>query len=417
MRRPAPATVDVACYAGSAIFAACAAHSTLLSIRLWGDLAWPVYTGGAAAAALIRARHTRLKAAFQLRAAVAALVLGGVALVPLAVAVSLRAERGPRYVQSEVLVVEQAAGAVLHGRDPYASTFNADGLSHRGYSVSNHFPYFPLMLAFGLPRALLPRVAWADARVFFAAATLAFTGVALARSPVRPDTRLRILQVSLVLPTGALGLVVSGDDVLVLSLLLLALVSLHSGARAGHRTLAAAMLLKATAWPLLLAVFAHRSCPHPRGRGRPVVYGLVPVVLLLAWLWQPLRFVEATVLYPLGLGRSPSPAHAPTVGSLVMATIAGHTPQLFGRLLAGVLVGFAVFVGTRVLVSWPRNCMCTAASGAAAFMAAFLVLTPVSRPGYWAYPVDLFAWGLLLARDHTRRACLTQSYASGGHGD
>src|SRR5207248_2205209 len=61
-----------------------------------------------------------------------------------------------RHAQSEVIVTEEAARALVAGRDPYAATFVHGPLAARPLGTRTHFPYLPGMLAFGLPRAVLP---------------------------------------------------------------------------------------------------------------------------------------------------------------------------------------------------------------------------------------------------------------------
>src|SRR5262249_60797054 len=102
---------------------------------------------------------------------------------------------------------------VLRGRDPYSAHLGSSELAGREPSIAQHFPYLPGMAAFGLPRALLGKAWWTDARIFFALVTALAAAAALWSWPAPAEQRLRALQVLLVLPTGALVLVAGGADV------------------------------------------------------------------------------------------------------------------------------------------------------------------------------------------------------------
>src|SRR5439155_11075931 len=124
----------------------------------------------------------------------------------------------------------------------------------RPIATKTHFPYLPGMIAFGLPRALDGRSPVADARVWFALATLAVAGIALLPrgSALEPNDRLRAFQVLAVLPTGALLMATGGDDLPVLALMLLTLVLADEGRPAGAGVaLGVAAAMKPTAWILV----------------------------------------------------------------------------------------------------------------------------------------------------------------------
>src|SRR5206468_8451091 len=116
----------------------------------------------------------------------ALLVLAGAALLPLGLEVGWRARTSPgQHVQAEAILTEEAAKALVHGRDPYAVTYLHGPLADRPLGTKTHFPYLPGMIVFGLPRALVGDRPIADARLWFGVATLAVGGmaVAMARSP------------------------------------------------------------------------------------------------------------------------------------------------------------------------------------------------------------------------------------------
>jgi hypothetical protein len=376
----------------------------MLRNRTWADLAWPAYTAGAAAALALAA----IGCAQLLRArlALAAGVFVFAVVVPLAVEVQWRSEpaRSPAsalhpYGASEVVVTEGAASALLHGHDPYAVRFASPELVGRAQGIDGHFPYLPAMIAFGVPRAVVPEVAWSDARLFFLAASVAAALVAFRRWRAPPETRLRALQVLLVLPTGAAVLATGGDDVPVLALCLLALVLLDSGRRTASAWAAAgAALLKLTAWPLLLAlaVASPRRCRVP--------FGAVALVVLGAVASGPTAFVDDVLLFPTGLADLPSPAATTTLGSMMIAPVSesSHRAAVTVALLAAAVL--IAVISSRSLVHRGQGGAADVALGAGVFLLALIVLSPVARAGYLVYPLDLLAWAVLLRRSEAAPA-------------
>ena len=82
------------------------------------------------------------------------MVFAAAAIAPMAVAASRRAGGDPgAYAQSEVIVVEEAATALLDARNPYVAEYRDGPLAERPVATQIHFPYLPGMLAFGIPRA------------------------------------------------------------------------------------------------------------------------------------------------------------------------------------------------------------------------------------------------------------------------
>ena len=395
--------VDALLYGASAVFALrVLGASPMLRNRTWAELAWPSYAVGTAAAVLVFVFAGRLTGArlVRVRAAIAVAVFVGVVVVPLAVEVQWRTEpdRAPAsalhpYGASEVVVTEGAARALLRGRDPYSVRFTSPELAGRSPSTGEHFPYLPGMIAFGLPRALLPETPWSDARLFFLAATVAAAFLVVRRWRAPPERRLRVLQVLMVLPTGAAALVTGGDDVPVLALCLLALVLCDGGREvASARAAAAAALLKLTAWPLLLALALglHRRSRWPFAAAGPVVLAAAPAA--------PAAFVDDVLLFPTGLTSLPSPAATATLGSTIIAPVNDPSYRV-GVTLA--LLAASALVTVTVLRGLARRSRVGAAEiafAAGTVLLALIALAPVARAGYLVYPLDLFAWALLLRR-------------------
>jgi hypothetical protein len=371
-------------YAGGAALSVwCLTQSSFATHRLWGEMTWAPYSLAAAiAAGMCVSRRSSVKARTVLAVAVSFATL----VLPLIVEIVLRDQRGTAYARSEVFVTEQAATHVLNGDDPYTATFTPMG--------QTHFPYLPLMPVFGFARALWPGAGWADARVFFALTTIVVTAAAVWLWPGGGSQRLRVLQFMLVLPPGTLLLVAGGDDLPVVALCLLAVVLLHRGQVTGSTVaLAAAALMKFTAWPLLLALpFVLR---RQSGRAATSVLACLPLVLMPAILWHTSDFVDDTVLFPLGLSDGTSGVRAPTFGSeLTNLTSEAGTPRqhVIALLLLVTAVAVAAWYARRHTIATVAD----ATQLAGVVLVLLVALAPVARPGYAIYPLNLLLWGYLL---------------------
>jgi hypothetical protein len=415
-RRAAPGrgvAVDALLYAASATFAVhLLGSSPWVKYRTWAGFAWPAYTAGAAAAlvlAVLAARLGRRRLAAA-RLLLALLVLAGALVLPLTAEVRWRPVQGPVYAPSEVVLTESAAADLLRGRDPYSARFTSPELAGRERSVAEYFPYLPGMAVFGLPRALLAKTPWTDARVFFALATLLAATAALYRQAA--DRRLRALQLLVVLPTGASVLVTGGDDVPVLALSLCAVVLFSRGRDvASAFAIGAAAMLKLTAWPLLLALaVAARGDPSCRGRGASALTlaaAVVGLAVLAAAAAGPAHFADDVLLFPLGLTPFHSPAGSTSLGSALLGTVSGAPGPAPARIAAtAALLTLPLLVGVASLAAvararGPRPARAAGAAAAAgAMLAALVVVAPVSRAGYVIYPLELLLWAGLL---HERR--------------
>jgi Glycosyltransferase family 87 len=389
--------LDAFLYGASAAFALQTLGSAYARSRAWGAFGLPAYGSGAVASVILvacggRLAPRRLEVA---RVLLAAFVLVGAVVLPLAAEVQWRAQRGPQYVTSEVVVTERAGAALARWRDPYSAPLDSVELARSPKAVG-HFPYLPAMALFGFPRAFLPQAAWTDVRLFFAIATaLAAAGTLCCWPGPRAD-RLRALQILVVLPTGATATVVGGDDVPVLALSLLALVLFQRGHRAASAgVVALAALLKLTAWPLM---FALAVVGRKTGRRLPSPLVVAPIgvlfVVLAAARASPAGFADDVILFPQGLSSLPSPAASTTIGSLVVAAVSAR------RVATWALLGLALLVSAALLARLAREPAPpprAAASAAAAILLTFVLLAPVARSGYFVYPVELLIWGALLS--------------------
>jgi multisubunit Na+/H+ antiporter MnhG subunit len=402
--------VDASLYAAAAAFAAHSVHSSRLEdYRSWASIAWPAYAAAALAALILCfvARALGARRLFGVRAGVAALLLLLTVGAPLAAEMVWRAEGRSQYAPSEVVLTESAASALLHGRDPYSVAYGSPELAGRPPGIAKHFPYLPGMAVFGLPHALWSTTPWTDERMILLLTVGVVAALALAQWRAPPGTRLRALQVLLILPTGAPMVVTGSGDIAILALCLLALVLLHEGRQVAFvLTMAAAAALKLTAWPVVAALaVALPGFFGVRNVRLAVAFGclFVGLVVFGGFAAGPTSFVDDVVLFPLGLTSPPSPAHTGTLGSLLVTSVADMSPLAPMRaLLVGALLGAGVVVGAaqlfvirrfRTLLAAPSS---AAAIGSAGMLTALILCAPIGRSGYFLYPLDLAVWALLL---------------------
>lgn len=384
--------LDALLYGLSASFAAITAGAAGIPLqRTWGHTALWGYVLATAVAVAASLRHRREGPDERSRALLAVAVFALAAVVPLVIAAHLRAEGDPGdHAQSEVIIVEEGADAFFDGRDPYAEEYLHGPLSDRPLATRVHFPYMPFLLAFGIPRALVGHVAWADARIWFTIFALAVALPSLHRLHTSPHARIRAFQVLFALPTGALLLATGGVDIPVLALLLATAVLAERGeTRSAGLVGGLALATKQTS--LLVVPFIALALSDGSARRRFLATaGLVGFGLTLPFVaWDVRAFVEDAVLFPLGAGHGGSAANTPTMGSLLLDLF----PSQRGVVTA-LLVVLILGVVALLLLSGRGSSMaeaCTRAGGAFLLACAF---APAARVGYLVYPANLIAWAI-----------------------
>jgi len=359
--------------------------------REWGSAAWGPYLAGAVASGLVAAGARRLGSRrWPIRVLLALAVFAGAGLGPMVWEAVERSETFAGYhAQSEVIIIEEAATALLDGRDPYAVSYAEGPLAARPPGVQEHFPYQPAMIAFGLPRALDGRSWLADARIWLSVITMAAIGlglIVLGKGFARP---LRIFQVLLVLPTGA-ALLSGGAHVLpVLGLMFLALALADRGRPlwAGSAVGIASALM-----PFALPLVPFLAAASDRPAWRRVILGrAMPLVAVVPFLlWGPAAYLEDTVSYPFGLAAEATTAQATSPGSLVARVV----PKWL--LAVGVLLLLAGWTAFRLRAGPPLTAA-GAAREAAVVLAAAVLLSPTARLAYAVFPIGLAvcAWALV----------------------
>ena len=398
--RISPVQFDVVLFGASSFFALVAGfRSTIPLYREWGQMAVGPYLLATALAALLVIRARR-HGVTRLRWCLAALVLIGAVLVPLAVEVSWRFSgvSASLHVQPEVVVIERAANAVSLGHDPYQAIVVNGRLvgGERGLpAYEAFFPYLPAMAVFGLPSTMAIDHRATDARIYFLLATLLAVTLALSLTKASSDRKLRAFQVAVVLPWAALTLSTGGDDLPIIGLLMLAIV-LAQRRRPGWSgvVLGVASAMKFTAWPLAaLALFAAIDATDKRRPGRMLagIIGAAAPLTIWAAVVGPKRFLANVVLFPLGLSGVGSPAGSALPGHILVTAV----PSLH-RIFPIV----AALVGLGVLVVYlrrrpPLGAIAVArVTGWVLFIA--ILLAPATRIGYLMYPLNLLVWSWML---------------------
>jgi hypothetical protein len=393
---------DAALYAaGAAAAGASALFDRIPLQRDWGRMALVPYAAGTISALALARAGPRAPA--RARLALAAAVLVGAAFLPMALEVWWRARDGfAGHVQSETLVTEESARALIGGHDPYAESFASGPLGSWPPGTADHVPYLPGMFAFGMPRATAGDAPLADGRLAFAAASLVALGLALWLARPPNGRALTAFLVVLALPTGARYLAGGGDDVTVLSVMLLSLVLLHRKEPAAAGLAAGlAASIKQTAWPLLpFLILAARDREGRSASGRTLAAASAVMIPLIApfVVWNPSAFVQDVVLFPLGLARQRTLAASPTPGSL----LADALPLPKG-VVAGVLLLIVLLVGVYLALFRPPRDVRGAADRTALVMLLAIMLATAGRFGYLLYPIGLFAWARLVLTSETSR--------------
>jgi hypothetical protein len=385
---------DLALYSVSALVAAGLFWwSGLRPHRAWGITSAGGYGLGALATAALLVRTPRHRLMVRMRAGIALLVFATACLVPLGIGLWLRHEHGGAWVQSEAVVTERAAQEVADGRNPYSMKIHVSP-THQPH-LTAVLPYLPLTLAFGVGRVAWPGTIWSDARIAFSLFTVSVLAIALLLWRADPGKRLRVAQVFLVLPTGAIYFATGGDDLPVLALLLLAVVLLDRRRPASATAVAGlAAAMKLIAWPVtgLVLVAALRASP-PGSRWRLWLAPLPALALIAgpALAWGIHDYFVGIILFPFGLSQYHSPGSKQSLVAAILSFAPRELAQ-YGRVAAAALVVTAsgAFLLSRkaVRAATPRE---VAALGGGLLAVVFLS-APAGRLGYWIYPINLLVW-------------------------
>ncbi len=360
----------------------------------WGFLAAGPYAGAALAAAWLA--HRKWSRETLVRVVLLAVVVAGAVAMPLGLEARWRVmDNRKGYAQPEVSVIERAGKSLSEGQDPYKAYVKDGRLvgEVKGLpAFESFFPYFPLMGVFGLPSAATHRSnGLTDARIVMSLMTLIVSGVALGMLEATRRRKIRVAQILLALPTGALFLATGGDDMPILALSLLGVAALQRRNNVGAGvSLGLAAAMKLTAWPLALGslLVARRDDGRSTWRVVAAIIAAIIATTVLPFAWRaPHAFVANVFAFPLGLTSVTSPAASALPGH-ILTTL---WPPI-GHVLAPVtfLVG-GYFVVRYVRRHWPLDLSRMLALLAVVF-ATMICVASATRVGYLIYPLNFALW-------------------------
>ncbi len=388
-------TSDGLLYGVSALFAVTLGYtSSQLAQWHWGFLTIAPY-GGAALVALFLGRF-RLRREMVVRLVLLAIVLLGAVAIPLILEARWRHQDPHQaYAQPEVSVIERSATYLSQGKDPYRSYYTDGRIVDPVHGVpayESFFPYFPLMGIFGLPSAEThERSDLSDARIVMSLMTVLVSIAALVMLRTSREKKIRIAQVLIALPTGALFLATGGDDMPILALMLLGIAALQrrSTVTTGV-SLGIAAAMKLTAWPLafgaLLVAYDHKG---RRAWGRVALWitGVVAVTVTPFIVKAPWAFIVNVFAFPLGLAHVASPAASDLPGHVLTT----WWPPL-GHVLAPVALLVAGYYGARYAHRhWPLT-LSQLLGILSLFFLLLVCVASATRIGYVIYPINLALW-------------------------
>ena len=381
-------TSDGALYLIAALFAVVLGETSSQPAQWqWGYLAVGPYLLAALVAFVLARWVVR-------RAFLARLVLLGVVLIG-AVFVPLGLEAHWRHAQPEIGVIDRSGQLLSKGQDPYRA-YDKHGHVYNEIkglpAFESFFPYFPLMGVFGLPSADRHESrGLTDPRIVMTLMTLLVSGVALALLRLTRRQKLRVAQVLLALPTGALFLSTGGDDMPILALLLLGVAALQrrqtnlAGVSLG---LAAAM--KLTAWPMAagaLLVVRDRENRSTWKRLLAWMWAIVAVTTVPFIVRAPFAFMANVFAFPLGVSGVKSPAASALPGHILTTWV-----PVLGHVLAPVTFLVGGYFATKYLRRhWPLTLSQLLGVMSVVFFTLMCVAS-ATRAGYIIYPLNFALW-------------------------
>jgi hypothetical protein len=338
--------------------------------RLWGLIAAGTYIVSAGVVLAWRSRGIDLALL---------LSVGGALVAPL----FLNAASGRK--QPEVSVIAKSARQLVSHHSPYQSPAALAAV----HSANAYDPYLPVMILFGIPRALFGSHVITDPRVWFGIAFVIIFWLALKAAGARNAGRWTVFVAAT--PVIAFELAVGGDDVPILALMCLGFALLW---RRPHFVLAGVALglasaAKATAWP---AVAVASVLIGTRDGRKPLQNFLIAalasclaIVGPVAAVW-PGALVDNTIKFPLGLASVTSAAASPLPGHVMADTgTAGHVITIALLVIAGL--GIAVSLVVR-----PPKTVPSAVWRLCIGLTLMFTLAPATRYGYFIYPLAMLIW-------------------------
>jgi hypothetical protein len=316
-------------------------------------------------------------------------VLFGAVFIPLGL------EAHWRHAQPEVGVISRAGQLLSKGKDPYfAYARHGHGINEiKGLpAFESFFPYFPLMGIFGLPSAATHESkGLTDARIVMTLMTLITSAIALRSLRLTRDQKIRVAQVLIALPTGALFLSTGGDDMPILALSLLGVAALQRRqSNLAGISLGLAAAMKLTAWPMAAGALLVARNERGQSTWKRVLAWMATIVVVttVPFVFRaPAAFMSNVFAFPLGLAGVASPAASALPGHV----LTDWMPAL-GHVLAPVafLVG-GYFAAKYMRRHWPLSLSQLLGLLSVVFAVAMCVAT-ATRIGYLIYPLNFALW-------------------------
>jgi hypothetical protein len=224
--------------------------------------------------------------------------------------------------------------------------------------------------------------------------TLIASGWALALLRLTKKQKIRLAQVLIVLPSGALFLSTGGDDMPILALLLLGVAALQRRqTNLAGISLGLAAAMKLTAWPMAAGAFlvTRNKVDQPTWKRLALWVGAIVLVTTVPFVFRaPAAFMANVFAFPLGLAGVSSPAASALPGHILTTWI----PAL-GHVLAPVsfLIG-GYFATKYVRRNWPLTLSQLLGLMSVTFLLMMCVAS-ATRIGYIIYPLNLALWSAL----------------------
>jgi hypothetical protein len=388
-------TADGLLYGLAACFALVLGWTSTQSAQWqWGYITVGPYAIVAVVALVLGRRMVRFENL--VRVVLLGVVLIGAVFIPLGLETQWRSQNGGHGdAQPEIGVIERSGKLLAKGEDPYRAYDKHGHLVNeiRGLpAFESFFPYFPLMGVFGLPAADTHKSeGLTDARIIMTLMTLLASGWALALLRLTKKQKIRVAQVLIALPTGALFLSTGGDDMPILALLLLGVAALQRRqTNLAGISLGLAAAMKLTAWPMAAGALLVTRNKEERSTWKRLLLWIGAIVLVTTVpfvIRAPAAFMANVFAFPLGLAGVSSPAASALPGHILTTWI----PAL-GHVLAPVsfLIG-GYFATKYVRRHWPLSLSQLLGLMSVTF-ALMMCVASATRIGYIIYPLNLALW-------------------------
>lgn len=391
---------DGVLYGASALFAVVLGWTSSQPAQWqWGYLA----AGSYALVAMVAYGVSRLRLPRELKVRIGllALVILGSVAIPLGLEARWRQlDHGVGYAQPEVSVIERSGLYLSKGQDIYHSYVLHGHLVNpvKGLpAYESFFPYFPLMGLFGLPSAETHQSkGLTDARIVMSLMTLLAGLSALALMRASPEKKIRVAQVLLALPSGALFLATGGDDMPILALMLLGTVALQRRrSNLAGISLGLAAAMKLTAWPLAIGALLVARDENDRHSWRRLTMWMLAIVLVTVVPFvvrSPWAFMSNVFAFPLGLAGIASPAASPLPGH-ILTTL--WSP--LGHVLAPATLLVGGYYGARYVKRHRPLGLSQLLGLLSVTFAVMICVASATRIGYVIYPLNLALWSRVTA--------------------